>query len=152
MANITQYTIEQKNEAAILYAIEGSYKRVATKLGYPKDTVYSWSKNYEGWDALITQVQTEKAAEHVANYTKIVDKAQAITLEKLDDCTASQASLVACQAQDKALLLLGRPTSIRSAGGTQALQAAADLFHALANDKVLVPKSKVIDGSLDKGE
>ena len=81
MANITQYTNEQKDKAALLYAIEGSYKRVAKKLGYPMQTVYSWSKDYDNWDVLISRVQTEKAEEQIATYTKIVGKAQKLEIK-----------------------------------------------------------------------
>ena len=119
-----RYSNKQKDEAAMLYAIEGSYKKVAKTLGFPKDTVYSWSKDYAGWDELINRVQAEKATEHIATYTMIVDKAQQVVLDKLPEATAAQANIIGATATDKALLLSGRPTRITDTGSGGLAQLA----------------------------
>ena len=47
MGNLT-YTLEQKQEAAAMYAVLGSYTKVAKRLDMPKATVHYWSTNWEG--------------------------------------------------------------------------------------------------------
>ena len=63
---------------------------------------------------VVAEVRSEKAEEHRAQYSEIVDKAQAVTLAKLDDASAAQANLIACQATDKVRLADNMPTSIKS--------------------------------------
>jgi hypothetical protein len=138
MANIT-YTREQKQEAAILYATVGSYAKVGRMLDIPKVTVHWWANNWDEWDALIEQVQTEKAKEHRAMYSRIVDEAQAHTLAKLPEATAAQANIIAATATDKIRLLDNQPTRIT--GQIDSIQGMADEFkslaHAVRNQQVI---------------
>ncbi len=61
-----------------------------------------------------------------------MDKAQALVLERMDEMTPSQAMLASCQAQDKGLLLSGKPTSIRA--DSQTTQSMAAEFAQLSRD------------------
>ncbi len=143
--SVGRYSDQIREQAAVHYAINGNISKVARDMNINRLTVQEW-KDQEWWAAIIDTIHHEKADEHIANYTKIVDKAQRITLEKLDDCTAAQASLVSCQAQDKGLLLAGKPTSI--SGKSETMESLAGEFIALAKaikGKQLVPKSKIIE-------
>jgi len=137
-------TQEDKNQAAIQYAIHGVMSKVSKDTSIPRTTLISWS-DQDWWVDIIDTVRHEKQQEHIATYSRIVDAAQAVVLEKIEDASASQASLIACQAQDKGLLLQGRPTSISSSAQTP--QQVADQFMKMiqASDKAIVPKSKIIE-------
>jgi len=130
-----RYTREQKQQAAIEYAIRGSYTQVGLHLDIPKATVIGWSKTYEGWDEVITQVHAEKEQQHRANYSKIIDLAQQVTLDKLPEATAAQAHLVSCQATDKTRLIDNRPTSISSNAGSQdAIKGLIEQFKKVSRE------------------
>ena len=151
MANITQYTTEQKQEAAILYAITGSFTKVAKKLDFPWQTIQSWSKDYDKWDVIISDVQQAKAKQHRARYSKIVDMAQKQTIKEIPNASAAQANLIACQGTDKIRLLDNQPTTIRGEAGIGGLQALADQFLTMAErrleqDNVLISKDNIIEG------
>ena len=156
MANITQYSNDIKNEAAIMYAVKGSYAQVARTMNIPEDTVYGWSRNYDQWDDLIKNVQDEKTQEHRAKYVQIIDKAQDITLAKLGEATAAQANIIAATATDKVRVIDGMPTSIKSDGGTQALlKQFIDLAdsYRLRNTNVIANEthSQVVGGGKNEG-
>jgi len=94
------------------YAVQGSIKLVAKGHGnIPYETIRTWVRSDEGVQ-LITDLHALKSTEHRANYSKIIDKAQAVTLAKLDDCSAAQANLIACQGTDKVRLSDNMPTHI----------------------------------------
>ena len=147
MPNITQYTLEQKQEAAILYATVGSYAQVAKQLDIPKPTVWQWSRKWDEWDNLVKQVQTEKADEHRAMYARIVDEAQAITLAKLPEATAAQANIIAATATDKVRLLDGQATTISSK--VETIGSLSEQFQRLAAD-IKAKTVQVIDVTPDK--
>jgi transposase-like protein len=139
---VGKYSEAIKEQAAIQYAIDGCLSKVARDIDVPRTTVNDWSKE-EWWDGIIDKVRHEKQQEHIATYTKIVDEAQKVVLEKLPEASASQASLIACQAQDKSLLLQGKATSISR--NTNSMEDLSAQFRALAASHQLVPRSKVID-------
>ena len=124
------YTLEQKQEAATMYAVLGSVSKVARKLDYPVPTVQSWSTDWDGWVTTVTNVQEEKAAEHRAKYSAIVDEAQKQTLAKLPEATAAQANIIAATATDKIRLLDNKPTHI--SGKADSIEALSDEFIKLA--------------------
>ena len=100
---------ETRRTAAALYTTTGNMAKVARemksqgcKIG--ERTLQAWAK--EGWFIdLCAELSAEKRNHFIARYNEIVERAQEITLDKLNDATAAQASLIACQAQDKSLLL-----------------------------------------------
>ncbi len=110
---VTHWTKDQKQEAAIHYAIYGSLAKIERDLGIPKSTACIWKKKGDAvWVETVEQVQTEKGEEHRAMYVKIVDKAQKQVIKALPRANAAQANLIACQATDKVRLHDGMPTSI----------------------------------------
>lgn len=99
------YSLEEKQKAAIHYAVKGSYSQVARSMNIPKDTIIGWSKHWEGWDTLVTQVNTVKKDKHRAMYVRLIEKGQARALKLLPlTKSAKEAMLVACMAQDKVYL------------------------------------------------
>ena len=128
---VGKYSNAIKEQAAIEYAICGSVNKVAKDMTIPNQTISEWKKT-DWWDDLIGKVRAEKAEQHIATYTRIVDAAQKVVLDKIDESTASQASLIACQAQDKGLLLQGRPTSITAKQDN--VEAMAARFRLIAQD------------------
>ena len=129
----SKYTDEDRTQAAIQYAIKGNMVAVADDTGIARPTLVGW-KGTDWWDTIITRVRQEKTDQHIAQYTAIIDKAQAVTLAKLGDATASQAAVVAGIATDKARLLLNLPTSISSTQGTtEAINALAKQFKELSD-------------------
>jgi len=128
------YSLEDKQKAAIEYAVVGSYTQAAKVLGMPKETVIHWSKHWEGWDTLITQVHAEKAQQHRAKYSLIVDKAQNQILLKLPSATAAQASVIAGIATDK-ITLADRVDQVKvdNKSVTEAIKELASTFKQLSD-------------------
>ena len=73
----SKYTDEQRTEAAIQYAISGNMKSVAKTIGIPRTTLVGW-KQADWWNELVVTAHHEKADEHRARYSELVDKAQQI--------------------------------------------------------------------------
>jgi len=117
----SKYTAEQKADVAIQYAISGNMKKVARQSGIPRTTIISWQKQ-DWWDELIAAVRSEKADEHRAKYSELVDAAQQVALEKLPEASAQQAMIIAATGTDKIRLHDGMPTSI--AGNTDTRELA----------------------------
>jgi len=119
--NGSKYSDQQRMEVAILYAISGNMKKVAKDTGIPRTTIVGW-KQSDWWQSAVAKVRDEKADEHRALYSELVDKAQLVALKKLPDATAQQAMTIAAIGTDKIRLHDGMPTEITGqSGGTQAL-------------------------------
>lgn len=129
VAKGSKYSDQQRMEVVILYAISGNAKKVAKDTGIPRTTIVGWKKA-EWWQDAVTSVRSEKADEHRAKYSELVDKAQQVALEKLPEASAAQANLIACQATDKIRLHDGMPTEIT--GKAESMSALAKQFDQLA--------------------
>ncbi len=125
----SKYTNAQKADVAIQYAISGNMKKVARQSGIPRTTIIGWKKQ-DWWPELIAKIRDEKADEHRAKYSQLVDKAQQVALEKLPEASAAQANLIACQATDKIRLHDGMPTEIT--GKSTDMVALANEFRKLS--------------------
>ncbi len=125
----SKYTDQQRMEVVVLYAISGNAKKVAKATGIPRTTIVGWKKA-EWWQDAVTSVRSEKADEHRAKYSELVDKAQQVALEKLPEASAAQANLIACQATDKIRLHDGMPTEIT--GQAESMNSLAAEFRALS--------------------
>jgi hypothetical protein len=129
--NLTHYTQDQKNEAAILFASKGVMSKVSRALDIPETTLAEWKNKSEWWDGLVVAVRSEKSQEHIAKYNQMVDLAQDKAITLIPGITsAREATLVACMSQDKGLLLQGKPTSISGKSGD--IQALAKQFKELS--------------------
>ena len=122
---VGRYSDQIRQQAAIEYAISGSLTQVEKQLDIPHQTLSEW-KGTEWWDTLIGKVRHENDQRHISTYTRIVDEAHKITLEKLPEATAAQANIIAATATDKARLLMNQPTSITGKG--QSMEDMALVF------------------------
>jgi len=128
---LTHWTKDQKQEAAIHYAIYGSLAKIERELGIPEATVGTWKRKGDAvWVETVAEVQGEKGEEHRAMYVQIVDKAQKQVIKALPKANAAQANLIACQATDKVRLHDGMPTAIT--GKSENMAALAKQFDQLA--------------------
>ncbi len=107
----SKYTDQQRMEVVVLYAISGNAKKVAKATGIPRTTIVGWKKA-EWWQDAVTSIRSEKADEHRAKYSELVDKAQQVALEKLPEASARDAMIIAATGTDKIRLHDGMPTSI----------------------------------------
>ena len=131
MGKQVSWTQEQKNQAAIQYAIEGSLQKIEHgPLHIPHQTVSTW-KGQEWWVETVSRIRHEKLQEHVAKYNQMVDLAQDKALELIPNMkSAKEATLVACMSNDKSLLLQGKPTSI--SGKAESMSGLAQEFKKLS--------------------
>ena len=139
----TKWGIDKKTECAIAVMAYGSIEKAAKQCDISPKTLGHWSRHDVDYIAQLDNLRGEKAQEAQHTYGLIVEKAQAITLAKLDESTAAQASLIACQAQDKQLLLQGKPQRITEQQG--GLQQMYDTFRQLSRDSIRAElKDKVL--------
>ncbi len=125
----SKYSNQQRMEVAILYAISGNAKKVAKDTWIPRTTIVGWKKQ-DWWQDAVASVRSEKADEHRAKYSELVDKAQQVALDKLPEASAAQANLIACQATDKIRLHDGMPTEIT--GKAESMNSLAAEFRKLS--------------------
>ena len=114
MGKQVSWTREQKQQAAIQYAIEGNLSKIERDQGIPNQTLSDWKNNDPMWVETIGAIRDEKAEQHRAKYVQIVGLAQDQVIAKIGDASAAQANLIACQATDKVRLHDGLATSITS--------------------------------------
>ena len=126
---VTHWTREQKQQAAIQYAIQGSLAKIERDMGIPDATVSTWKKE-EWWVELVGALRNEKSEEHRAQYVRIVGKAQKRVLKALPKATAQQAMIIAGVGTDKVRLHDGMPTSI--SGKAESMSSLANEFRALS--------------------
>ncbi len=125
----SKYSDEQRMEVAILYAISGNAKKVARQSGIPRTTIVGWKKQ-DWWHDTVTRIRSEKADEHRAKYSELVDKAQQVALEKLPDATALQAMTISGIGTDKIRLADNLPTTI--AGRSPDMKQLIEQFEKLS--------------------
>ena len=126
----SKYSDQQRMEVVVLYAISGNAKKVAKATGIPRTTIVGWKKA-DWWHDAVAKVRSEKADEHRAKYSELVDKAQRVALEKLPDATAQQAMTIAAIGTDKIRLHDGMPTEI--SGQSRDMKALVNKFNDLAD-------------------
>ena len=127
----SKYTDEQRTQAAIQYAIQGSFAKIEQELSIPKSTVHSW-KQEEWWVEIVEQVRTEKADELDGVLTQLIDNSYAHALSELEkgNVTYSQAVIGGSVAYDKQRLGRNQPTSI--SGKAESMSSLANEFRALS--------------------
>jgi len=111
MTQGSKYADEQRKEAAVLYAVKGTYSQVARQTGIPKQTLRDWGQK-DWWLDQIAQVRSENDELFKARYSQLIDEGTRIALEKLPEASAKEAAVIAAVAQDKLRLLMNQPTKI----------------------------------------
>jgi len=155
MANITQYSNEQRYEAAIMWATTGVMSQVARALDIPETTLSSWKREWPEWDDVIADVRTEKALEHRQAYSRLVDKSLRAAergIDKLDGqkLTANDIKalvITGAASTDKIRLADNQPTRITATdSSTQSVLAFLETIGKKYRDaKEVVVIEQVID-------
>ena len=135
----SKYSHEQRMGIVILYAISGNMKKVARQSGVPRTTIISWQKQ-DWWQDAVTRIQSEKADEHRAKYSELVDKAQEQALKKMPEATAQQAMVIAGIATDKLYRADNLPSTLTGSVGS--IADLAKEFIKLANENVVSVQTK----------
>ena len=143
----SKYTDFHRKEAAIQYAISGNMKAVAKATGIPRTTIIGW-KQAEWWDEMVGEIRHEKADEHRARYSELVDAAQQVALEKLPEASARDAMIIAATGTDKIRLHDGMPTEIT--GKCDDMKALAEQFKQLSRDHANIQNSVVATQEADQ--
>ena len=138
----SKYTDDQRTAAAIQYAIEGNLLKVERDQGIPESTMRDW-KDKEWWNEVIAKVREENDDKILANAAKIIELAQARTIEAMPQATAAQASIVGATWVDKGRLIRNQPTSIRA--DSETVKSLAAEFKALSRDHKSIKDSVVSD-------
>ena len=125
----SKYTDQQRMEVVVLYAISGNAKKVAKDTGIPRTTIVGWKKQ-DWWQDAVASVRSEKADEHRAKYSELVDKAQQVALKKLPEASARDAMIIAATGTDKIRLHDGMPTEIT--GKAESMNSLAAEFRKLS--------------------
>lgn len=125
----SKYTDEQRRQAAILYAINGTATSVESELNIPARTVNDW-RNSEWWESIVAEVRLENNDRLIAKAQQIIDSATDITLEKLPEASAKDAATIGAIYVDKLRLSLNQPTSI--SGKAEGIEDLAAQFRALS--------------------
>ena len=126
----SKYTDEDRQQAAVQYAVTGSLTKTEQATGIPDSTIGEWTKT-EWWDDILGKVRAEKGDEHRAQYSAIVDQAQAKALELIPDMKDAKAAvLMACMSTDKIRLADNMPTSI--SGKSDGMEQLAATFRKLS--------------------
>ena len=151
VAGRSKYTDEDRTQAAIHYAVSGSFAKIEQDLGIPDSTVAEWVKA-DWWDDIISTVRAAKADEHRATYSQIVDLAQNKALELIPKMTDAKAALIiAATATDKVRLADNLPTTIR--GDSESMKDLAAKFALLSQEhQVIKQDHENIQGSVIKDQ
>ena len=139
---VTRWTLDQKQQAAIQYAITGSLVKTCKATSIPETTLSGW-KDSEEWVEMIAAVRSEKTNEHRARYSTILDLAQQQTIDKLPEATAQQAAVIGGVAFDKLRLIDNQPTTINGQSGD--MKSLAKEFERLSDEMARKRNHKVIN-------
>ena len=124
------YTKADREQACIEHSVTGSYTQTSKALNIPESTIRLWADS-EWWVELSARVCDEKTSQQRATYSKIIDLAQQVQIDKLPQATAQQAATISGIAFDKTRLIDNQPTSISSNTGD--MKALVSKFQAMAD-------------------
>ncbi len=128
----SKYTDQDRRQAAIQYAIEGNLSQIERDTGIPNETLSYWKSNNEAWAETVARVREETDDKVLAEGAKIIELAQARTIEAMPDATALQAATIGGIWIDKTRLIRNQPTSIR--GDSSTVQSLMAEFQKLSQD------------------
>ena len=80
----SQYTDEQRREAAAHYVLLGNAKKVSELTNIPRTTLSDWTR-CEWWQELTVSIRQEKSDEIDASITNILDAASESLLDRIKD-------------------------------------------------------------------
>lgn len=147
MSKRKQYAMDEKLSAVCTYLTSTSMVATAKSTGINRKTLVQW-KTTDWWDTEQTRLQHEKAEQHRQQYSKIVDKANQETLDRLENgdfahyqgkkfripVKAKEAAIISGIATEKIHLADNMSISISSnQSSTEAIKALAQQFKDLSD-------------------
>ena len=153
---LVNYTREQIEQAAIHYAIHGSYAKLQRDLSIPKGTAHGWTTTGNSvWLDTIEHVRTENQDKHIATYNRLTDKALEAAERGIDELAEDKLTVADIKAlvvsgattTDKGLLLQGKATSI--SGKSESMDAMRLEFARMsASHDKLKSQAAVLEASV----
>ncbi len=143
----SQYTDEQRRQAAIQYAIDGLLSKIEREQGIPQQTLSDW-KQTEWWVEIVSEVRSLKEDELDAKLTKMIDASYDHAMDELEkgNVTYSQAVVGGSIAFDKQRTLRNLPTSITASQDNKTmLEACKELSRTMRDHGVVSTQRKVND-------
>lgn len=156
----SQYTDEDRREAASHYVLLGNAKKVSEITNIPNTTLHDWTKT-DWWQGLTESIRKEKSDEIDASITNILDASTEQLLDRIkhgDEVSVDKEGNVLKLAMkgrdlatvfgitfDKRQIIRNLPTSIKAESTDSRLNMLADKVRELA-----AGQNKVING--DAGE
>src|SRR5262245_2160842 len=131
------YSDEEKREAALLFSIHGSMRKVSEVTGIPNSTLSGW-RQQEWWSTILGEVQDEANARIAAKSLEIIDLAMGEVEDRLrngDVVITKDGKLIRKPVNlrdavlteginiDKRQILMRQPTSITSSSQAELLAA-----------------------------
>jgi hypothetical protein len=109
----SQYTNEQRIQAATTFLTLGNIQKTSEAVNIPKRTLQDW-RNTEWWIELINRIRAEKKDEFDAGFTRIIEKCTKTIENQLDsgEVKARDAATIMGISFDKRQILNLQPTSI----------------------------------------
>lgn len=135
----SQYSDEQRRQAALNYAVLGNMTKVSEQTGISTQTLCDWKNHSDWWNVLLEEIREEKQDQIDALYTNGIHRAAERVLEKIEGDDAKLLDLVKTTAIlfDKRQLVRNQPTSIRTDNTRQLLQELAEGFRSISQGNVI---------------
>ncbi len=111
------YTDSQRREACLLYSIEGVMTRVSRALNIPLQTLYGWKNQSSWWPELTEQVRLETEDHIKSQLSKVVELANANTIERLE-----KGDVQYIQGKKKFVPMKGKESMVITGIGVEKLQ------------------------------
>jgi len=152
----SKYSKDVKQELIATYYVIGNVKKTAKQLGIPEKTAWEWV-NSDWGESLLAVLHDEHAPELDANYRKIIKKANAELLDRLDNgdevldkaneiirlkISGKSLATIGAICFDKRQILNNMPTNISTSMDNAALNKLQQQFQQLSR------QSKVIEGEV----
>ena len=155
----SQYTDEQRREAASHYVLMGNAKKVSEITNIPHRTINDWRQK-DWWEALTASIRLEKSDEIDASITNILDKATEQLTDRITkgnyvlgkdgekmrlEMSGRDLATVFGITFDKRQIIRNLPTSIKAESTDSRLNMLADKVRELA-----AGQNNVINGDAEK--
>jgi len=164
----SQYSPEDRLQAATLYVISGNMRKVSQETGIAEGTLSEWKNKSEWWQELVEVIRTEKSDIIDAGYQEIVIKGVAAQIDRIDngDYVQDKAGIISRVpvklrdltvatgiGLDKLRLIRNMPTSITSNTSTESrLNSLAEQMVALVEQNKPVSTVERVEKSAETAE
>lgn len=134
------YSNQDRRECAGLYVIHGNQQKVSDLTNIPDTTIQAWRKT-AWWDDVTAEFRSQNDDRVRANWDQLIESGQRVALEKINECSAKDATVIAGISADKRRTMDGLSNNIKgdqiTGGILNALEALSDKLDA-GNEKRVV--------------